>query len=289
MFAFELDFLKWLEGIRTPFLNTVFEAVSLFGEDVLLIVLMACLYFAFDKKLAQKIFWITACSLGANCILKNTVRLPRPFSKGIACVRPETATGYSFPSGHTQNAATWSATLAFHFKKRAITVFCIVLTVLMALSRLYLGAHFPSDVLVGATLGIGCAALSNWLYTRLANKTTLHFGLLLLLTPFFVFYLCKPDAQYADFFKLYGLALGFTLAVPFESHFVQFECKTTTGKRIARIVIGVLLALAIKEILKKLFICEILQFSLLLDALRYFALAFTLLALWPWCFKKLHW
>ncbi len=287
MFAFELNFLKWLEDSRTPFLNTFFESVSLFGEDVVLIVLMACLYFAFDKNLARKIFWITSCSLGINCIVKNTVRLPRPFTKGISCVRPETATGYSFPSGHTQNAATWSGAFAFHSKRYFATAFCVLLTVLMSFSRIYLGAHYPSDVLVGAALGITCAAFGNFLYAYCKNKTVLHFGFILLLTPFFISYLLKPDTQYADFFKLYGLTLGFALSVPFEMRFVKFECKVSARKQLLRILIGVLLALALKSLLKKLFVCEILQLSLLLDALRYFALSFTLLALWPWCFKKL--
>lgn len=101
MFVFELAFLKWLEGLRTSFLNALFEGVTMLGEETLIILLVVALWFAVDKKLAQQVFFVTATSLSVNGIIKNFAKVPRPFAKGISCVRLDTATGYSFPSGHT--------------------------------------------------------------------------------------------------------------------------------------------------------------------------------------------
>ena len=117
MFAFELEFLKWLEGLRTSFLNVFFEGITLLGEETLIILLVVALWFAVDKKLAQQVFFVTATSLSLNGIIKNFAQVPRPFTKGISCVRPDTATGYAFPSGHTQGFATWSSFFAAKFKK----------------------------------------------------------------------------------------------------------------------------------------------------------------------------
>ncbi len=289
MFPFEIGFLKMLEGIRTPFLNSFFECVSMLGEDTVLIVLMAVLYFGYSKDIARKIFFSTALSLGTNCVIKNFVRLPRPFANdAVSCVRPETATGYSFPSGHTQTIASWSTTLAVHTKKRTSYIFCTVLIVLMAFSRMYLGAHYPSDVIIGALLGVSFALLGNHLYERFPNKTALCGVVILLLTPLAVYYLSAPDAQYADFFKLYGLFAGFTLSIPFEEKFIQFTNNVSVGKFILRIVCVSILAALMKSGLKKLFACDQLQLSLILDGVRYFVLAFVILGICPWIFKKLQ-
>ncbi len=289
MFPFELEFLKYLEGLRTEFWNTFFEFVTALGEESLLIVLMAVIYFLYDKNLARKFFFITAFSIGTNCIIKNFVRLPRPFADGkVSCVRPETATGYSFPSGHTQTVATWYNALAQHTKRLWGRALAIALTLLVAFSRLYLGAHYPSDVIAGAALGIFFAYAGGYLFDKIKNKNLLYGGAVLLLLPFAVYFFATADAQYADFFKFYGLLIGFLCAVVFEEKFVALDCRASFGKKFARVLIGVILAAVVKEVLKKLFACDNLQLSLALDALRYFALVFIVLGLCPWAFKKLN-
>lgn len=288
MFPFEIEFLKLLESIRTPFLNTLFECITALGEEALLIVLMAIIYFCYDKALARKIFFITAVSIGTNSIIKNFVRLPRPFAGGkVSCVRPETATGYSFPSGHTQTFATWSNTLAGHFKRAWWCILAIVLTLLVAFSRLYLGAHYPSDVIVGVGLGFLFAYAGGVLYEKIKNKNRLYVAAVLLFLPFAIYFALVPDTQYADFFKFYGLLVGFLFAVLFEERFVRLDCNTTVIKKVVRVLIATALSMLIKEALKKLFVCDNLQLSLLLDGVRYFALAFTILGLCPWIFKKI--
>ena len=82
MFGFELDFLKWLEGLRTDFLNTVFEGITFLGEETLVILLVVALWFAVDKKLAQKVFFITVTSLSLNGIIKILPGSPVPLPRG---------------------------------------------------------------------------------------------------------------------------------------------------------------------------------------------------------------
>ena len=73
MFAGELEFLKLLEGLRTDVLNKIFECITILGEEIPMVFIIAILYFAFDKKMAQKIFYITVTSLSCNGIIKNIV------------------------------------------------------------------------------------------------------------------------------------------------------------------------------------------------------------------------
>ena len=94
MFAFELQFLKWLESIRTGFFTSLFEGITILGAETLVLLFVVALWFAVDSRLAQKMFFVTICSMGLNGIVKNIAQVPRPFDKGIVPVRQETATGF---------------------------------------------------------------------------------------------------------------------------------------------------------------------------------------------------
>ena len=63
MFGFEMEILKLLEGMRNDFLNTLFEFITVFGEETLLVFLIVTLWFAFDKKFAQKLLFVTMASM----------------------------------------------------------------------------------------------------------------------------------------------------------------------------------------------------------------------------------
>ena len=196
------------------------------------------------------------------------------------------AGGFSFPSGHTQTFATWSNGFAFKIKNKKLLCITVVFSVLVGFSRIYLGAHYPTDVIFSLVLGLIFAYFGNMLYDKVQNKHHLYTAFLLILTPFTVFFMIKPDPLFEDFFKLYGMQAGFTLAVIFEEKVVNLEKSESKWKNILRIVICVVLALIVKEALKALFLTEILRFSLILDALRYFLLVFLIMGVLPWIFKK---
>ena len=289
MFSVEFEFLKALEQIRSGFLNTVFECVTMLGEEAVAILIMAVLYFLYDKKPVYRIFFLTITSLSVNHVIKNFVKLPRPFFSGkVSCVRPDTATGYSFPSGHTQNFATWSFAFAVYFKKHWMTALACLFTALIAFSRMYLGAHYPVDVMVGALLGLLFAIAGNALYDKVENKNHLRLGTVLVLLPFAIYFLFRPDPLYADFYKCYGLQLGIFCVVPFEEKLVQLSFDCTLRKKLLRVFLGVVLAFAVKALLKKFLICPLLPVALVLDCLRYFLLTFSILGLYPLCLKKLN-
>lgn len=287
MFGFELDIMKFFEGIRTDLLVGIFEAITMLAEETLMIILIVALWFALDKKLAQRILFIVIGSMGINSIIKNFAKVPRPWTTGeVTCVRPETATGYSFPSGHTQNFTTWTMAVAFYCKRWWLTLTVSILSILVALSRIILGAHYPSDVVVAVVLGIGIAALGNYIFDRVQDKKKLYWALAAIMSVFAILFLIEPDPQYADFYKMYGMALGLAIAVPFEEKVAPITYDVPWWKKVIRILIGLVFAVAIKEGIKLLDIFEILRVSFLIGALRYFALVLFLGGLCPWVFKK---
>ena len=287
MFGFELEFLKWLEGLRTGFLNTVFEGITMLGEETLIILLVVALWFAIDKKLAQQVFFVTVTSLSVNGIIKNFAQVPRPFTKGISCVRVDTATGYAFPSGHTQGFATWSSYFAAKFKKAWLSILAAILIAAVGFSRLYLGAHYPSDVIVGVALGAAIAVLGNYLFAKVKDVKKLYLGTLLSLTPFIVYFLFVADPLFADLFKTFGMLGGLVAVSYLDERTEPLSYDVVWWKKLIRIVLGVVLAVVLKEAIKRVNVFEVTQISLLIDAVRYFVVVMAVGYWCPFLFKKL--
>lgn len=286
MFAFELQFLQWLESVRTGFLTTLFEGITILGEETLVILLVVALWFAVDSRLAQKVFFVTICSTGLNGIVKNFAKVPRPFDKGITPVRQETATGFSFPSGHTQSFSTWSTLFAIKLKKNWLTALVAVLIALVAFSRLYLGVHYPSDVIVGAAFGVGMAFLGNYLFERVKDVKKLYLAVLILFAPFILYFLIVAHERFASFFKAFGMMGGLTLIAFLQEKSKPLSYDVAWWKKLLRIVIGVALAFALKEGLK-IFETGGLHVDLVLDALRYFVVVFAVGYFCPLLFHKI--
>lgn len=194
LLAQEIDFLKLLEGIRTDFLNKLFEMITILGEETLIILLVAIIYYAFSKKKAKRLFFIVVTSTGINTIAKNIVKRPRPFANGeITAIRQETATGYSFPSGHSQNIATLGTYFSERVRKVWFIVAASILILLVGFSRMYLGVHYPSDVIVGIILGVSVTIGFGILYDKAKNKNLLMLIMLIALVPFFIAFMFEKD------------------------------------------------------------------------------------------------
>jgi hypothetical protein len=221
-----------------------------------------------------------------NGIIKNIAKVPRPFDKGVVPVRQETATGFSFPSGHTQSFSTWSTLFAIQLKKKWLTAIVAVLIALVAFSRLYLGVHYPSDVVVGAALGVGMAFLGDYLFERVKDVRKLYSAVLIIFAPFIVYFLIVAHERFAGFFKAFGMMGGLTLIGFLEGKSKPLSYDVLWWKKLIRIVIGVALALAVKEGLK-VFETGTLHIDLVLDALRYFVVVFAVGYLCPFLFKKI--
>ena len=286
MFAFELQFLKWLEAMRTGFLTALFEGITILGEETLVILFVVALWFAVDSRLAQKVFFVTICSTGVNGIVKNIAQVPRPFDRGVVPVREKTATGFSFPSGHTQSFSTWSTLFAIKFKKKWLTALVAVFIALVAFSRLYLGVHYPSDVIVGAALGVGMAFLGDYLFERFKDVKKLYVAVLIIFAPFIIYFLIVAHERFAGFFKAFGMMGGLTLIAFLEEKGEPLSYDVAWWKKLLRIVIGVALAFALKEGLK-IFETGGVYVDLVLDALRYFVVVFAVGFLCPLLFKKI--
>ncbi len=288
MFALELSVLQYLAGIRSPLLDIFMEAITFLGEDTLLIVLISVIYFMIQKESAYRLCFVTVCSLGLNGIIKNICKMPRPFATGkVSCIRPETATGYSFPSGHTQNFATWSTALSRILKKRWFTVMMLVLSVAIGFSRLYLGAHYPSDVAAGLVLGILMGIFGSMLYEKHKNPIRLFAPVCIGMGIFGIFFLMNPDPHFADYFKCVGLMCGLTASAHIDKAFGNITYNVAIWKKLLRVIIAVVLALIFRAGLKLFSFPDSLHLSLIWDTFRHFVLITAVFGVYPILIPKM--
>ena len=285
----ELIFLKAIEKIRNEHLTKLFEAITFLGEETLLVIIICVIYFAFSTRLAKRLTFITLSSLALNSTIKNIFKIPRPFfSNEIQCIRPDTATGYSFPSGHTQNFATWSSSFAFIFNKKTLLFASVILTVLVAFSRMYLGAHYPSDVITGGLLGLLISYFCNKAYEASKKPGTFLYTILfIILIPFAIMFFISTDILCADFFKIYGMIFGFSCAVTLEEKYIKYECIGNCIQKILRIIVAIIVAFLVKKSTGILQFYGDTHLIFIKDFISYFILTFAVFGLCPYIFKKI--
>ncbi|MGX8685879.1 MAG: phosphatase PAP2 family protein, partial [Spirochaetales bacterium] len=145
--------------------NTVMDALANFftflGEEYAIIGIAMLIFWCIDKRKGFASFFAMIFATNIMNIIKVIVRFPRPWMvlEDLHIVRKETATGYSFPSGHTTMSVSFYGSIAKSFKSKVVRIICIALITIIAFLRVYLCVHWPTDVLGGLAIGIPCAIL----------------------------------------------------------------------------------------------------------------------------------
>ena len=241
-FKFEMEFMQWLYEIGNKFLNVFFWAISQIGGTIAIIAFMCVTYWIIDKTKGKKITYAITVSMTFNNLLKMFFSASRPFEyEGYEHLRKlkdsslsDSATGTSFPSGHSQNAGSAFLSLSLYLKKKWIVIVSVILIILVPLSRLYLGVHFPKDVILGLSIGLLTAFLSFKLLQKAQNMGYIFLISSLIFIPFLFL---KSTSH--DYFRSFGLFLGAGVGILFEEKVVNFSTSNiSTKNKILRLIIG---------------------------------------------------
>ena len=299
-----MDILYALEKIRTPFWNGVMSAVTQLGGEVIFIVAAVVVFWCVSKWEGYYLMTIAFCGTVLNQFLKLICRVPRPWVQDpnftiVESARAE-ATGYSFPSGHTQNAIGLFGGMARWGGRRWVRLGLTALALVIAFSRMYLGVHTPADVGVSLVLA---AALVLGLYPlmRRAQEKPRYMGyvlaaMLVVSGAFVVFveaygFSADTDAEnlasgIGNAWKMLGAVAGMTLAWLLDRRYIHFETQAVWWVQVIKVVVGMALLLAIKSGLKAPLLA-LLGHEGLAGGVRYFLLVLVAGAVWPLAFRPM--
>ena len=145
-----MEFLRLLEAARTPAVSAFMAAITYMGDETVFMVLAITMFWCVSKRQGYYVFAVGLGGTVVNQWLKLIFRIPRPWvldpNFTIVESARAAATGYSFPSGHTQNIVGTLGAIALSNRQKRLRVCCVALIVLVPFSRMYLGVHTPLDV-----------------------------------------------------------------------------------------------------------------------------------------------
>lgn len=223
MLAADLNFLSVIQSLRIPFFDSFFLIITRFGEELILLPLICILYWILNKRLAVYLSISFLLAAVVNSLLKITFLVPRPWLRNADIIPVEgsvsSATGYSFPSGHTANAVSIYGAAAQRLPRRdPLKIVLWLLVLLIAFSRMYLGVHTPLDVGVSFLIGLGLLSINRKIASALDERENadraLFIGWFVFIAAAIIYTLVKPHPENADpallknSMETYGIASG---------------------------------------------------------------------------------
>lgn len=267
----DIQVLLWLQNLRGGALDSILMAITDFVASPVMYVFVAVLYWCYNKRAAT--FLAMNLSFGSlvNQGLKNTFCVYRPWIRNPQVVPLEaarkTATGYSFPSGHTQIASSEFLSLAYWQKQRKWVVSaCVFMTLLVMFTRMYLGVHTPQDVLASLAVSLVViflnARLLSWIESG-KNRDIWVFVIGCVIAAAFLTYttvkaypmdygvdgrlLVNSKEMITDCYAAAGCVFGFLIGFIAEHRLVKFNTAVSGKVRLLRGVFGAIILYIFSE------------------------------------------
>lgn len=288
-----------LERIRIPVLNEFMLGVTHFGDEIAFLVVAMILVWCVDKRIGYYVMAVGFLGTIMNQFMKLWFRIPRPWvldeSFTILEQAREGASGYSFPSGHTQSAVGTFGTLAYTSKRKFLRIVSIVIATLVPFSRMYLGVHTPLDVSVAVMIAL---VLIVSLKPVVLGKNKWVFPCFLgIMVAVACAYLCfaemypfpsdtdphNLESGLKNAYTLLGSILGLIVVHILDETWLHFPTRAVWWAQVLKVAIGLGLVLAVKSFLRaplNTFFGDMAGRSV-----RYFLMVIVGGALWPTTFK----
>ena len=300
-----MQFLRLLESMRTGIGDFFFATVTHLGEETFFLALAILFYWCISKRQGYYILFTGLVGTVINQFLKILCRIPRPWIidqnfKPVGAAIEE-ATGYSFPSGHTQNVAGTYGCIGRYNRQRWLKITCLVIILLVAFSRMYLGVHTPLDVTVSLGVAVALVFGLHFIF-RTEESTDKYMPWLILgslvLTVAFVIYVSllsassfPSDADLANLASarknaatLIGCFIGLAVVYPIDRFYIKFDTKARWYAQVIKLAVGVGIVLGIKIGLSKPLV-SLFGNEYVARAVRYFLIVAFAGGVWPLTFK----
>ena len=193
--------------------------------------------------------------------------------------------GFSCPSMHSSMSAAAFGYLGVAFRKRLWIVMALLFPMCIGFSRVYLGVHYPTDVVIGWIFGAASVFLSGYIFAKIKDQRKVYIIPFIMMLPG-IFY-CR-DVEY---FSGLGLSAGLAAAFIFEERYVKFKDTQSSVSRVFRLVFGFGIFFAVSNILKlpfdKEFLASPVWGAYLIRVIRYAVASFAAMGLYPMAFGRI--
>ncbi len=297
-----MNFLYALEGIRTPILDKIMSLITYLGGEAVFIAAAIIIFWCLSKNCGYYMMTVGFAGIIINQFLKLWFRIPRPWVKDpnftiVESARAD-ASGYSFPSGHTQNAFATLGAPARFYKNSAVRIVLVILIALTAFSRMYLGVHTPLDVGVSLIVGTILVFVIYPFFRDMnekPNQVYIIFALFIILSAAFVAFVemydfpADIDAEnYAEGLKnaymMLFCSLGLMLCYFTDTKYIHFQTQAVWWAQIIKVVVGLGILLGLKAILKAPLLALFGGHNIA-HGIRYFIVIVFAGIIWPLTFK----
>lgn len=296
-----MEFLRLLEGLRTPLLDSIMLFITRFGEETVFMLVAMFVLWCVNKYEGYYLLFVGFLGTQINQLLKVSLRIERPWVRdpsfnAVEAAIPE-ATGYSFPSGHTQSSVGTFLSLAIWNKNKILRVICIGLCLLVPFSRMYLGVHTPADVLVSVGIAV---VLSFALYPLINRIKDNPKGMRILIRVMLLW--CVAQVLFMEFFpfpksadteqlfsglknayKMLGAVAAVFVVYELDLRYIKFETKAVWWAQALKLVLGIAFTLLVKLLCYEIF--EFIPSEAVSRAFSYFIMVIFAGAVWPMTFK----
>lgn len=166
-----ITIIETIQKMSSPFLDEVMYYLSMLGDELFFMAIALFVMWCVDKRFGFKMINVYLASAAVLHFLKSVIKRKRPFdaSDKVRAIKGK-ADSYSMPSGHAHGISNLSTQASLFFRKKWIYITGAVLTVLVCFTRLYLGQHYLTDVLVGTLCGVLFAFAFSVLFEFLKNS-----------------------------------------------------------------------------------------------------------------------
>lgn len=294
-----MQILYMLESIRAPWLDTLMLALTEFGSETAFLVVALILFWCVDKRKAYYLISVGFIGTVANQFLKLACQIPRPWVRDpnftIVEAAREGASGYSFPSGHSQTAVGTFGAIAVTTKQKWVRIASIAIAVIAPITRMYLGVHTPADVVVGSTVAIALLFLMEPVcFGNDGKNLPKHFIVMVALALVFTAYTelfpfpvdIAPEnlaSAQQNAYTLLGTIVGMGIVYFVDEKKFHFPVQGKWYAQLGKIIGGLVVVLLIKEGLRAP-LDALFAGHMISRSVRYMLIVLTAGILWPLSF-----
>ena len=282
-----IDLIVDVQQFRTPFLDLFFKNISALGGDAFYFLIFSFLFWCVDDRETARFAVLFCLSFWINSELKRFLGQPRPYD-----IVPELKVGYcsgggGLPSYHAQGSFLFWGYLSLWFKRVHLYVLSIIIILLIAFSRIYLGHHFPTDILGGWLISFTLLCvfyLSHYKIEGRLEKTAFIIKILIAFSVPFIFTFIKPSSwTIGDMGFLAGFGTGYCVL----KEFIAFNTAGGFLNKLLRYLTGIAGLVIIYYALKEISPADESSYYLPFLFVRFMFMGLWLSAGAPWVFTKM--